>query len=388
MKAFKKPALEIADIVSKHAGELNSVSTQCHRVMRDIKNCRTHILGGHTRKCGSCDFKESSYNSCRNRHCPKCQYLKKVKWVNKRVEELLPCQYFHVVFTLPANLNPLILRNKRKCYDILFKASAETLKEVASNPKNLGAEIGFVGVLHTWGQNLMDHPHIHYIVPGGGLNSEKTKWINSKESYLLPVKILSKVFRGKFLSMLEKSFNEAKLEFSGKVESLQNKSEFQSLLVEASRKNWVVYSKEPFAGAEQVINYLGQYTHRIAISNHRLLKLKDGKVHFRYRDYADGNNSKVLVLKAEEFLRRFLMHVLPRGYVRIRHFGLFSNRFKERNLEMCRDYLKVKKVEVKRLEGTWQKIMKELSGVDFETCSNCKTGTIEFIPIQSPPNTS
>jgi hypothetical protein len=293
-----------------------------------------------------------------------------------------------VVFTIPASLNPLILRNKRKCYDILFKASSETLKEVGSNPKNLGASLGFVGVLHTWGQNLMDHPHIHYIVPGGGLSSDKEKWISCKQNYLLPVKILTKVFRGKFLSMLEKSFKEDELKFSGKLKDLQDRSEFRSLLVEASKKNWVVYSKEPFAGAEQVINYLGQYTHRIAISNHRLIKLENGNVHFKYRDYADGNNSKVMVLKAEEFLRRFLMHVLPKAYVRIRHFGLFSNRFKQRNLELCRNFLKVKKVEVKKLEISWQKIINTLTGVDFETCPRCKTGQIDFFPIENNFNTS
>lgn len=359
--------LEVADIFHKYDHLLSGISTDCYKVIRNIKNCRTERLGKHLRKCEKCDWTETSYNSCRNRHCPKCQFLKKAKWVDERVQELLPCPYFHVVFTLPAALNPLILRNKRLAYDLLFKASSETLTEVGKRRKNLGATPGFIGVLHTWGQTLIDHPHIHYIVPGGGLNDGK--WIPTKRKYLFPVKILSQVFRGKFLQALEDHYRRNELKFTKQIEGLKDPVRFKSLLIESAKKSWIVYAKEPFAGPKQVISYLGQYTHRIAISNHRLIKMSDGKIHFRYRDRQDKNKKKVMVLDVKEFMRRFLIHVLPKGFVRIRHFGFLASRCKAKNLETLRDILEtaISKAEPK----TAAELLKLFIGIDITLCPNC-----------------
>lgn len=373
MKNYTQPKLEVADIFNKHGHELSGISTDCYKVIRDIKNCRTERLGKHLRQCNECDWSEISYNSCRNRHCPKCNFVKKANWVDQRVQELLPCPYFHVVFTLPAVLNPLILRNKKKLYDLLFKSSSETLSEVARTRKNLGANLGFIGVLHTWGQNLMDHPHIHYLVPGGGLDDRKSRWISSKQKYLLPVKVLSSVFQGKFLSNLEQMYRRGELKFNGQIEPLKDPFRFKSLLCEAARKNWVVFSKEPFAGPKQVISYLGQYTHRIAISNHRLIKMEDDKVHFKYKDYGDENKSKVMVLNVREFMRRFLLHVLPKGYVRIRHFGILASRCKVKNLELIRKLLRVICATVKSVPKTAAELLKQLLGIDITLCPKCQS---------------
>jgi hypothetical protein len=271
------------------------------------------------------------------------------------------------------------LRNKKETYDLLFKASSETLKEVALNRRNMGANLGFIGVLHTWGQNLIDHPHIHYIVPGGGLTEDKKEWVKCKSKYLLPVKILSKVFQGKFLASLEKLYDEGGLKLEGQLGPLRDRRRFKTLLVETTRKSWVVYSKKPFAGAEQVVNYLGRYTHRIAISNHRLIKMEDGKVHFRYRDSHDDNKKKVMALDASEFMRRFLLHVLPHGFVKIRHFGMLASRCKKSNLEICRRLLKVLTVVVETAKKeTWVELLKRVTGIDLELCPKCKTGKVRL----------
>jgi hypothetical protein len=284
-----------------------------------------------------------------------------------------------VVFTLPAAFNPLILRNKEEAYNLLFAASAETLKEVAANRKNMGANLGFIGVLHTWGQNLMDHPHIHYIVPGGGLSGDKNQWVGCKSKYLLPVKILSKVFQGKFLSSLEKLYDTGGLKLEGQIKYLKDRRRFKNLLIETAKKPWVVYSKKPFAGAEQVVNYLGQYTHRIAISNHRLIKMENGKVHFRYRDYKDESKKKVMALGAPEFMRRFLLHVLPQGFVKIRHFGMLASRCKKTNLEICRRLLNVFTAVIEAAEKeTWVELLKRVGGVDLAHCPKCLLGKIQL----------
>ncbi len=379
MNSTPASKLEVADVFLEHGHLLDGISTQCHKVVRAITRCRTEELGKHSRQCDRCDFAEISYNSCRNRHCPKCQYLTQTKWVDQRVKDLLPCPYFHVVFTLPASLNPLILRNKKEIYDLLFKASSETLKEVALNRRNMGANLGFIGVLHTWGQNLIDHPHIHYIVPGGGLTEDKKQWVKCKSKYLLPVKILSKVFQGKFLSRLEKLYDEGGLKLEGQLGPLRDRARFKTLLVETTQKSWVVYSKKPFAGAEQVVNYLGRYTHRIAISNHRLIKMEDGKVHFRYRDSRDDNKKKVMALDASEFMRRFLLHVLPHGFVKIRHFGMLASRCKKTNLEICRRLLNVLTIAAPVIEKeTWVELLKRVTGIDLELCPKCKTGRVQL----------
>ena len=274
MNQFYKPNVEVADIFNRFANQLGPQPKTHRKVIQDIVNCRTSVLGGHKLRCDDCQYEKQSYNSCRNRHCPKCQFTAKARWIEKRTEDLLECPYFHVVFTLPSELNPLILRNKKISYDILFKAASQTLKQVAENPKHLGAEIGCIGVLHTWGQNLLDHPHIHFIVPGGGLNREKTAWMQCKSNYFLPVQILSRVFRGKVLEFFEKAFNQNELQFMGDIEHLQMFGSFKDLLISCAQKEWVVYSKEPFAGPKQVIAHLGQYTHRIAITNYRLVKIE------------------------------------------------------------------------------------------------------------------
>ena len=380
MNTFERPKVEIADIFHHFKHLLNGLTPDQHKIIRAITNCRTHVLGGHRIKCGECEFEKNSYNSCRNRHCPKCQFLPQVRWIKKRSEDLLPCQYFHVVFTLPAELNPLILRNKKRAYNILFKAASETLKEVAENPKHLGAEIGFIGVLHTWAENLLDHPHIHFIVPGGGLNKEKTKWLQCKDGYFLPVQVLSKVFRGKVLQFFEESFHAKELLFKGAIEYLSHFPNFKEVLITSASKEWVVYAKEPFAGPEQVIQYLGQYTHRIAISNFRLVKLEGEKIHFKVRDRDNPGKSKIMVLHVKEFMRRFLLHVLPRGYVRIRHFGMLGSRLKSQKIAIVRRLKGIIQTVAEKIDLSWKELLKKLKGIEVDLCPNCGGRLLEFGP--------
>lgn len=363
------PTLEVANILNRYRELIHPLPREA-KVVRDIINCRTERLGGHKMECADCGKQEHSYNSCRNRHCPKCQFLRKERWIEARVEELLPVEYFHVVFTVPHEFNQLTLQNKTALYNILFRAAAETLKCVAR--AKLDAEIGFIAILHTWGQNLIEHPHLHIIVPGGGLSDGNT-WRACKKGYFLPLKSLSAVFRGKFLNYLENAHEE--LHFEGAICSLRRKELFKKLLVAASTKTWVVYVKKSFAGPKQVVNYLGQYTHRIAISNHRLIKIENDQIYFRYRDYADDNKNKVMALPAVEFINRFLSHVLPYKFMRIRHFGLLGNRQKKEKLSRIRQLLGEKTVPEKGAEHveikTWEERLKDLTGIDLSRCSNC-----------------
>ena len=377
MNSYSKPNLEVAEIFERFSHELGRLPQTHRKVIQDIRNCRTSRLGGHRLRCDECAYEKQSYNSCRNRHCPKCQFTAKVRWIEKRTEDLLECPYFHVVFTVPSELNPLVLRNKKKSYDILFKAASQTLKEVAQNPKHLGAEIGFIGVLHTWGQNLLDHPHIHFIVPGGGLNSEKTKWVQCQKDFLLPVKVLSRFFRGKVLSYFEKAFDQKDLEFMGAIDHLKLPANFKEILMSCTQKDWVVYSKEPFSGPKQVIEYLGQYTHRIAITNYRLVKIDSENVHFKVRDRDNPKEKKIMVLPAREFMRRFLLHVLPRSYVRIRHFGLLGSRLKKMKIAVVRQLQGVVAKVREALQESWQETLKRTTGIDPERCPSCKTGTLK-----------
>lgn len=382
MSEFKRPEIELADIFNRYGHLLGNLSPEKTKVVQDIKNCRTAALGGHLEKCDRCEHEKNRYNSCRNRHCPKCQYLAQVKWIEKRTADLLPCPYFHVVFTVPSELNPLILRNKRLAYDLIFKASSETLREVAARPKNLGADIGAIGVLHTWSQTLLDHPHIHFIVPGGGLNRARTKWIPCKKSYFLPVRVLSKVFRGKMLSYFESA--QDKLNCPGKIAHLASHSAFKHLLVTASKQEWVVYAKEPFAGPEQVINYLGRYTHRIAISNYRLVKLESGVVYFKYRDREKPGSSKIMALPVREFMRRFLLHVLPKRYVRIRHFGLLGNRLKKLQISIVRRLEGIVETVKTEIALGWQTLLKIVTGIDVTKCPKCQLGSL--VILRTLPN--
>jgi len=341
---MSRPTLEVADIVrtagnrfwEKHKSRLAWV----HRKVLDaVVRCRTAALGGHRDKCVRCGHLTASYNSCRNRHCPKCQGNARAKWLAARAAELLPLPYFHVVFTLPHELSALALQNKRLLYDLLYRTSAATMLELARDPKHLGADIGFLGVLHTWGQNLEHHPHVHYIIPAGGLALDGSCWIDSSPRFFLPVHALSRLFRGKFCDGLKQLFVQNELQLHGSQLHLAAPGCFRNFLRQLFRQDWVVYAKPPFGGAEHVLNYLARYTHRVAISNHRLVAFENERVSFRWRDYAHGGKNKVMTVSADEFLRRFLLHVLPKGLVRIRHFGLFANRRRETALAHCRHLL-------------------------------------------------
>lgn len=333
-----QPRLELADILRAHGPAYRArhpVSPEQSKVMTSLVQCRTAMLGGHVDSCDGCGFVRISYNSCRDRHCPKCQASERAAWVDARLERLLPVEYFHVVFTLPEQLNPLILKNRRVLYTLLFKAVSETLLELTADPKRLGSQIGFTAVLHTWGQNLLFHPHLHCVVTGGGLSLDGNKWVPSREGYFLPVQVLSQLFRGKFLAKLKQLYQSGQLTLTGSIANMAQPRIFQQMLDQLYRKKWVVYAKPPFGGAEQVYRYLGRYTHRVAISNSRLISMQDGRIQFQYKDYADDQKNKRMTLSADEFLRRFLLHVLPKGFVRIRHYGLLASANVKTKLKRC-----------------------------------------------------
>jgi hypothetical protein len=333
---FQRPALELAEVVRRHGSRLGEdLSGEQQRILRAIVSCRTAALGGHAETCDQCQYRRLAYNSCRNRHCPKCQASACAQWMDDRAGELLPVQYFHVVFTLPDTFNALALGNKRIVYGVLFNAVSHTLSEVAANPRRLGARIGFIGILHTWGQNLCLHPHIHCVVPGGGVSPDGSRWIACKPGFFLPVRVLSKVFRGKFIDLLKQA------RADGKLLGAENDDDFTRLLNTSVKHDWVVYAKPPFGGPEQVLKYLSRYTHRIAISNRRLVAIDDQTVTFNWKDYAHGNRPRTMTLDGKEFLRRFLLHAVPSGFMRIRHFGLLANRTRTQNLETCRRLLSV-----------------------------------------------
>src|SRR5580700_8525954 len=335
-----RPPLEVADLIRAAGHAFIERNRQWIRwkhvkVLRAIRRCRTAALGGHLDQCTRCGHRAISYNSCRNRHCPKCQTSARERWIAARQRELLPTPYVHVVFTLPRELAPLLLQNRKIVYGLLFRASAETLLEVARDPRHLGAEIGFFSVLHTWNQKLQLHPHIHCVIPAGGLSLDHTHWIKSRQTFFLPVKVLSRVFRSKFVAALKCAFREGQLHFHENLTLLVQPKIFAAWLRPLFRKDWVVYSKPPFGGPEYVLQYLGRYTHRVAISNHRLISLADGKVTFRWRDSAHHNVQKVMTLALDEFLRRFLLHLLPQGFMRIRNFGFLANRRRAVLLPLC-----------------------------------------------------
>lgn len=308
-------------------------------ILKCLASCRTARLGGHVMVCDHCSHRQVVYNSCRNRHCPKCQAAARAAWLEARRSELLPVEYFHVVFTLPEVLARIAWQNKRVVYDLLFRAAADTLLEVAADPKHLGAQLGFLGVLHTWGQNLLHHPHVHFVVPGGGITPDGSRWQKCPAGFFLPVRVLSRVFRGKFLALLRATYDQGQLAFRGELTSWGTVHGFKRIVAEAYRTEWVVYAKPPFGGPEQVLKYLARYTHRVAISNDRLLKLEEGQVTFRWKNYAAHGKAQTMTLSALEFLRRFLLHVLPRGFMRIRHYGFLANRHRQTQLALCRRLL-------------------------------------------------
>ena len=367
---MKKKKIEVQDIIKKYGEEYkekHKMMPHIAKTMEAIEKCRTEKLGYHEDVCDECGYRKISYNSCRNRHCPKCQSIARAKWVEEREAEILNVKYFHVVMTIPSELYMIAYQNQRKVYKILFKATAETLEELARDKKYLGAEIGFMEVLHTWGQTLVYHPHIHCIVPAGGID-KIGKWRNSKKKFFIPVKVLSRKFRGKFLYYLK---NE-KMEFYGKNEYLNNKQNFDELMSKMYNKEWISYCKPPFENAKSVIKYLGRYTHRVAISNERILSEENGEVTFKYRDYKDNNKMKEMTLKAEEFIRRFLMHILPPGFMKIRHYGLLGNRNKKTKLAVCKKLTNTTSPVKPKL--TTLEILKKTLGVDFNICPMCHKG--------------
>ena len=371
--------LEVAEIFRQHGPayrESHRLSHQEFRVMRAIEVCRTAALGGHRDQCDHCGHVEISYNSCRNRHCPKCQTLRKEKWIEARREDLLPIEYFHVVFTLPSELNPLVSMNRKAIYDLLFRSVSETLTKLANDPKHLGAEIGSISILHTWGQNLMDHPHLHCIVTGGGLSPDKNRWVSSRKGFFIPVRVLSALFKGKFLDLLKNHFKKDDLVFPNHLRHLKDPADFETLRKNLYRKKWVVYCKPPFDGPKGALQYLGRYTHRIAISNNRILNIRNDDVSFLWRDYADQNRQKIMTLKAEEFIRRFLLHVLPSRFVRIRHFGLLANRKRKDTIALCRKILGEGKtlIQPNARKETWQEQLFRICGIDVTLCPVCQKG--------------
>jgi hypothetical protein len=380
--------VEVADLFRLHGPayrQSHPLPLDHLRVMHAIEICRTAALGGH-RYIYDCGHQDVSYNSCRNRHCPKCQTLRKERWIEARSEDLLPVPYFHIVFTIPAELNPLVLMNRKVMYDLLFRCVSETLLELSANPEHLGARIGFIAILHTWGQNLMEHPHIHCVVPGGGLSPEGDRWVSSRKGFFITVRVMSALFRGKFLDYLKDHYESGDLIFPGGIRHLGHAGAFSVLCGRLYRKQWVVYCKPPFDGPESVLQYLGRYTHRVAISNNRILWIKDVTVSFLWRDYADHSRQKIMTLHVDEFIRRFLLHVLPPRYVRIRHFGLLGNRNCKDAMARCRELLSSGNTVTKQrdISETWLEQLRRICGIDLRICPTCTKGRLHRVERVQP----
>ena len=386
---MKEHRLELADIFRSHQEDFLTrwnpvLSREQRRALRDIRDCRTAVLGGHLQQCDQCGHRVNVYNSCRNRHCPKCQAMARAKWLAQRQAELLPAPYFHVVFTLPSQMGRLALQNAKLIYGLLFRAASQTLLEIAADPKHLGASIGFLAVLHTWGQNLHLHPHLHCIVPGGGISPDGSRWIACRKSFFLPVRVLSRLFRKKFLRSLRAAFRKGDLRFAGDLRDLAEPAAFRSLCQQAVRNEWVVYAKPPFGGPERVLKYLARYTHRVAISNHRLRTLENARVSFDWKDYAHRGRTKIMTLDALEFIRRFLLHVLPSGLVRIRQFGFLANRVRKQKLEQCRTLLGARTLSpiIDSDDSPHAPIQ------DAQRCPICKLGRLIVIELLPPQPTA
>lgn len=366
--------------------------------MRAIEVCRTAALGGHIEQCGHCSFTRNAYNSCRNRHCPKCQSLARTRWLESRQAELLPVEYFHVVFTLPAPIAEIAFYNQEIIYALLFRAAAETLLTIGADPKHLGAQLGFFAVLHTWGQNLLFHPHLHCVVPGGGFSPDHQRWVACLPGFFLPVRVLSRLFRRIFLEALEDAFYQKRLRFLGSVETLQKAFAFHDLLTAHENIEWVVYAKPPFGGPQQVLQYLGRYSHKVAVSNQRLLFHQEGQVSFQWNDYRHEHkqNSKVMTLPAEEFIRRFLLHTLPAGFQRIRHFGFLANRFRKEKLALCRQLLLPPITELLPRPADCRVLLQAFLDQLIPRCPKCRVGymlRVALLPVyrwpaRPPPDSS
>jgi len=389
------PKLEVADIFRRYGQAYRemhgaSMSTAQRRVMTAIEVCRTAALGGQIEKCDACGQKRICYRSCRNRHCNKCQSLARAEWIEHRQAELLNCEYYHVVFTVPNQIAAIAYQNKEVVYNILFQATAETLRTIANDPKHLGAEIGFFAVLHSWGSSLMHHPHLHCVVPGGGLSPDGARWVPCRPGFFLPVRVLSRLFRRLFLEHLQNAFDSGKLRFFTALENLRDRREFARYLESVSKVKWVVYAKRPFAGPEQVLDYVGRYTHRVAISNNRLLDIEGGQVSFRYKDYRNSSQQRTMTLTAEEFIRRFLLHVLPRGFHRIRYYGFLGNRFRQEKLARCRQLLgmPLQQVPLKQsVDSDYHDHHEELTGTSLRICPVCHRGHMVVMEQLKPQKT-
>lgn len=382
-----RPALEVADIFRQHGAayrEAHSLSYEQWRVMRAVEVCRTAVLGGHLEECDHCLKTRNAYNSCRNRHCPKCQGAERAKWLAARKAELLPVEYFHVVFTLPEQIAEIAFYNKEAVYNMLFRATAETLLTIAGDPKHLGAGIGFFAVLHTWGQNLLHHPHLHCVVPGGGLSADHERWIACRPGYFLTVEVLSRLFRRLFLEALEEAFESGGLGFFGDLEPLRHPTAFNTYLAPLREADWVVYAKPPFGGPQQALAYLGRYTHRVAISNHRLVSDEGGQVSFQWKDYRHENEPKIMTVDADEFIRRFLIHTLPPGFQRIRHFGFLANCHRKAKLALCRQLLIDPITGLLPEPDQCAQMLQAITEEPLRLCPNCGIGAM--IPIRILPS--
>ena len=395
-----RPAIELADIFRRHGPayrRAHALTRDQLRVMRAIEVCRTAALGGHVEKCDHCSHTRIAYNSCRNRHCPKCQNTARARWLQSRKAELLPVEYFHVVFTVPQEIACIAYYNPRQVYGILLRTAAETLLTIACDPKHLGAEIGFFSILHTWGQNLLHHPHVHCVVPGGGLSPDHTRWIACRPGFFLPVRVLSRFFRRSFLQALQAASTQARLQFFGGLEALRDPARFAAYLRPLRHKDWVVYAKPPFGGPLQVLDYLGRYTHRVAISNQRLLAVTDDTVTFQWKDYrANGKyHSRRMTLPAAEFIRRFLIHGLPAGFQRIRHCGFVANRHRKHKLQLCRRLLADATADLLPQPAQCLDVLAALPTPQPFRCPLCGIGQmlrLQILPVYrwpaKPPDTS
>jgi len=385
-RARPRPAVEVADIFRAHGAayrRAHALARAPRRAMQAIETCRTAALGGHRETCDTCGADRIAYNSCRNRHCPKCQTLAKERWLAARRADLLPVEYFHVVFTLPHALNALAQGNPRVVYTLLFRAVAATLTTFGRDPRHLGGDVGGTAILHTWGQNLSQHLHLHCVVTGGALTQDGARWI-AAPGFLFPVQALARVFRGKYLAALQRAFTTGQLVFGGSLAGLAEPAAFAAWLADFRQHDWVVFAKRPFAGPTQVLEYLGRYTHRVAISNERLVSHTDGVVRFRWRDYADGDRVKIMTLAAEEFIRRFLLHVVPDGFVRIRHFGFLANRTRRTKLARCRALLTPPPAPAASAIESVAALMRRLTGIDIERCPRCQQGRLHVTEILAP----
>lgn len=376
--ALNKNCLEVADILHRYGGEYrqeNHLSYEQQKVISHIQGCRTAALGGHVEQCNACGFETIAYNSCRDRHCPKCQMMAKEKWLSDRKAELLPCGYFHLVFTLPHTLNQLILCNKKIMLAMLFSAVNETLQAFAQDPQwRLNGQLGMIAVLHTWSQTLMDHFHLHCLVPAGALSVSQNKWTPARRSFLFRITSLAKEFRKRYLDRLKKTYQKEDLIFPGETASLDSPEAFGKMIKKLSETDWITYAKRPFSGPEQVLEYLGRYTHRVAISNNRIISMEKGKVVFTYRDRQQNNEKKTMSVDASEFIRRFLLHVLPKGFMKIRYFGFLANVKKKENIRLIRQLVGVAMKVPGKIKETVQQIMLRVTGIDITCCPRCKKG--------------